>query len=97
MAAKKVFERLAEGELHVEHATVTEHHDEKGEPPAGGTYLKSAPAAPVHLGAFSGSESQGKKGGFAHRTHPAHIILQNAETAFIAVLGLKALEDWVAL
>jgi hypothetical protein len=35
LAAQKVFERLAEGELHVEHAAVAEQHDEKGEPPAG--------------------------------------------------------------
>jgi hypothetical protein len=41
VAAKKVFERFAEGELDVDHAAVAEHHDEKGEPTAGGTCLKS--------------------------------------------------------
>ena len=47
----------------------------------------------VHLRAFPGSESQGKKGGLAHGTHQANVILQDAQAALIALLGLQALED----
>ena len=93
VAAKKVFERFAERELDIDHAAVAKHHDEKGEPPARGSYLKGAGAAPVHLRAFPGSESQGKKGGLAHGTHQANVILQDAQAALIALLGLQALED----
>ena len=84
---------FAEAELDIDHAAVAKYHDEKGEPPACGSYLKGAGAAPVHLRAFPGSESQGKKGGLAHGAHQANVILQDAEAALIALLGLQALED----
>src|SRR5208283_4846915 len=62
VGGQEVLHGLGEGELDIHHAAVTEHHDEEAEAAGGVAHGDGAELAPVHLGAFAGSEVQGQEG-----------------------------------
>ena len=93
MAGEEVFHALAEGELDVDHAAVAEHHDEEAR--AGGGWRRPAtePTLPQSTWAQSpGREGEAQVGGLAHGPHRAHVVLEDAVAAGVA-LRAQPLED----
>jgi len=88
-----VLHGLAAGELQVGHAAVAEHHGEKRQAPAGGAQSDGAGMGPVDLGGFAGGEGQSQIGRAARRTHRAHVVLEDAVAAGVAVLAAQLLID----
>ncbi len=92
MTGEELLHGLGEGELHIHHAAVGKHHDEKGEPAPGLTHRNRAIGTPIDLGAFTGSEAQGEEGRRASGAYLAYIRLDDG-IATLEACFLQALED----
>src|SRR5271156_6388763 len=92
VAVQEVLHGLGGRELHVEHAAVTQDHDEEAEPAARAPDGDRAELAPVHLSALTGSEGEREEGGLAWRPHLADVLLDDADAAAVAALA-QLLED----
>ncbi len=64
MGGEEVFHGLADGELDIHPATVTEHHDKKAQPSPGLAHPNRTKRSPVHLSAFAGGKGQSQIGLF---------------------------------
>ena len=74
VAGQEVFQGFPAGELDIDHAAVTEDHDEKGEPAARGTQRDRARASPINLGCFTRRKGQAQERRMAHRAHHSHVV-----------------------
>lgn len=92
LAGEELFEAFLEGEFEVEHAAVTEHHDENGEPALGISDPDQTAGSEIDLGAFAGSEGQGEESRLARRSHGAEVIGEDGIPAGIAV-GFEELKQ----
>jgi hypothetical protein len=92
VAGEELLHGLGEGELHIPHAAVAEHHDKERQLAAGFAHGHRAVVAPVDLGALAGGEGQGQEGRGPAWTHRAHVILHDGVAPLEAVLA-QALED----
>ena len=58
VTAEKMFHGLGNGEFSIHHTTVAQYHDKEAQPSPGIADTDGTIRAPVHLGAFTGSETQ---------------------------------------
>ncbi len=79
LAAEKVFHRLGQRELHVEHAAVAEHHHQEAQTALGIAHRNRAMLAPVHLGAFAGCEAECQEGLGTRGPNLVHVSLDDAD------------------
>jgi hypothetical protein len=84
VAGEELLHGLGEGELHIPHAAVAEHHDKERQLAAGFAHGHRAVVAPVDLGALAGGEGQGQEGRGPAWTHRAHVILHDVKTSRMA-------------
>lgn len=92
LASEEMFEAFLEREFEVEHAAVTEHHDEGGKPALGIADADQTARSEVDLGAFPGSEGQGQEGGLTRRSHRPDMIGKDGILAGIA-FGFEELKQ----
>ena len=92
VATQEQFLALAQGELDVEQAAVTEHAHEEGKPSAGRADGDGAPTAPIHLQAFARGKVQRKKG-FDRLGPDQPDILPHDRVAHLESISLEALQD----
>ena len=81
------------GELHVHHAAVAQHHDERSSTAAGCCPRGWSRIGPSPPGAHSpGSKCSVKNAGALLGAHPSHVLAHDAHAALVAVLA-QPLED----
>ena len=86
VTGQKVFLRLGQGELDIHPAAVAEHHDKEGKPPPGAAHRQKSGRTPIHLGALTRRKMQFQKGGLTRWAHGAHVFLEDAVAAGVAIL-----------
>src|SRR5262249_19068830 len=84
--------RLRNGELDVHQPAVGEHDDEEREPATGVANNYGAPAAPVDLRTFRGSEVQLEIDGQLGWLYQADVVAQDGDAAAVSFFA-QALED----
>ena len=92
VARQKVLHGLGDGELHIQHTAIAQHHDKETQPSARLSHRDRAEGAPVNLGALTRGKGQREKGGLPSRSDGAHIGFDNGVTTLEALLA-QALED----
>src|SRR5499427_10307090 len=92
MAGKEMLHRLRDRERDVHQPAVGEHDDEEREPATGVANNDGAPAAPVDLRTFRGSEVQLEIDGQLGWPYQADVVAQDGDAAAVSLLA-QALKD----
>ena len=92
MRREELLHGLRQGEFHIHLPAVGQHHDEEGQPAAGGTDGDRAELAPIHLGGLTGGEGQGQEGLARPGADRVHVLLDDADATLEACLD-QTLED----
>jgi hypothetical protein len=87
VATKKMLHGLGNGELHIHHPAMAQHHDKKTQSAPGITDRHRLECPPVHLGAFSRSEGQLQKSLLLPGSDLANIVFYDGVAAGKALLA----------
>lgn len=92
MTGQKMFHRLGERELDIQHAAVAEHHDKEAQAPLRIADRDGTKLPPIHLGVFAGRESECQERRRVWWPDVVHVILDDGNAAAVAALA-QAQED----